>query len=146
MVPVLNQEPAFDEWKYHPFDLEECEDLENYEPDGFHPVHLGDVFGGRYRVVHKLGFGGFSTVWLARDALKNCWVALKIVAARESATCEARFTTTSSNLNIAGFRLFDLLSRVFPYDPGSRATAEELVAQPLVCAARIGRVGAYRIR
>lgn len=113
MVPVLNQEPAPDEWKYHPFDLGECEDLENYEPGGFHPVHLGDVFDGRYHVAHKLGFGGFSTVWLSRDALKNCWAALKIVAARESATCADRFATVSNNPNIAGSRLFAVPDRQF---------------------------------
>ncbi|KAE9379499.1 kinase-like protein [Stipitochalara longipes BDJ] len=40
----------------------ETEDVEKYERGGFHPVHLGDVYDGRYRVVHKLGAGGFSTL------------------------------------------------------------------------------------
>ena len=41
-----------------------------YRPGGFHPVHLGDTFKeGRYRVIHKLGHGGFSTIWLARDEM-----------------------------------------------------------------------------
>lgn len=32
------------------------------------PVKLGDVFeSGRYRIIHKLGWGGYATVWLARD-------------------------------------------------------------------------------
>ena len=43
-----------------------CEDLAHYKPGGYHPVHLGDIFS-RYRVMYKLGFGAFSTVWLARD-------------------------------------------------------------------------------
>jgi serine/threonine-protein kinase SRPK3 len=39
-----------------------------YRPGGYHPVCLGDTFkGGRYKVHHKLGWGGFSTVWLAKD-------------------------------------------------------------------------------
>jgi len=38
-----------------------------YRPGGYHPVHLGDVYCQRYRVIHKLGFGSYSTVWLARD-------------------------------------------------------------------------------
>lgn len=46
------------------------EKLESYRPGGYHPVTLGDTFkDDRYEVVHKLGWGGFSTVWLARDLL-----------------------------------------------------------------------------
>ncbi|KAH9893744.1 hypothetical protein F4778DRAFT_294055 [Xylariomycetidae sp. FL2044] len=53
-----------DPWKYFPFRLGDSEHLEHYEPGGFHPVHLGDVYAndddyGRYKVVHKLGWGGF---------------------------------------------------------------------------------------
>ncbi|OBZ77877.1 hypothetical protein A0H81_01584 [Grifola frondosa] len=48
--------------------LDDIEDLEKYRPGGFHPVSVGDVFnGGRYKVLHKLGFGRSSTVWRARD-------------------------------------------------------------------------------
>ena len=39
-----------------------------YRPGGYHPVHLGDTFkDGTYEVVHKLGYGSFSTVWLVED-------------------------------------------------------------------------------
>ncbi|KAK6586174.1 hypothetical protein PZA11_001231 [Diplocarpon coronariae] len=60
----------------------------NYRPGGFHPVHLDDVFKrGRYIVVHKLGHGGFATVWLGRDTVRERYVALKILAARLSRDC-----------------------------------------------------------
>ena len=47
---------------------EPAERLDRYVPGGYHPVHLHDKLkGGRYEIVGKLGFGAFSTVWLARD-------------------------------------------------------------------------------
>jgi len=66
-----------------PFGLEHIQD---YEPGGHHPVHLGDVYGnnGRYLVIHKLGHGGFANVWLSRDTeAKEAtkYVALKILMA-----------------------------------------------------------------
>ena len=70
--------------------LGDTEDLERYAPGGLHPVSLGDVYDERYRVVHKLGAGGFSTVWLARDDGEQRWVALKIVVADHSVTFETK--------------------------------------------------------
>jgi serine/threonine-protein kinase SRPK3 len=44
------------------------EPLSKYETGGFHPLCLGETLhDGRYTVRHKLGWGGFSTVWLAWD-------------------------------------------------------------------------------
>ncbi|KAF8437612.1 kinase-like domain-containing protein [Boletus edulis BED1] len=59
---------------------EEEEDWEDYVKGGYHPVHIGDTFSdGRYLVVRKLGWGHFSTVWLAKDTKLNRHVALKVV-------------------------------------------------------------------
>lgn len=60
------------------------EDLDEYEPGGLHPTHLGDLLDGRYKVVHKLGQGGYGMVWLCRDTKENKWRAVKILAAEAS--------------------------------------------------------------
>lgn len=61
--------------------LEGVERLENYRPGGYHPIQIGDHFHGRYRVVHKLGYGTYSTTWLARDEQSKKYVAVKVSAA-----------------------------------------------------------------
>ncbi|KAL9598708.1 MAG: hypothetical protein Q9219_004321 [cf. Caloplaca sp. 3 TL-2023] len=64
---------------------EEVEHLDGYHSGGYHPVNIGDVhFDGRYRIIHKLGFGTYSTVWLARDMHRGRNVALKIIVADAS--------------------------------------------------------------
>ncbi|RDA86574.1 hypothetical protein CP532_5980 [Ophiocordyceps camponoti-leonardi (nom. inval.)] len=59
--------------------IERAERLEKYCKGGYHPVEIGDVLhDGRYEIVNKLGFGGWSTVWLARDSVEKRYVALKV--------------------------------------------------------------------
>ncbi|KAK4466343.1 kinase-like domain-containing protein [Cladorrhinum samala] len=62
-----------------------AEELSRYCPGGYHPIHLHDALdNGRYEVLHKLGFGAFATVWLARDNHTNKNVAVKVVTADKS--------------------------------------------------------------
>lgn len=61
---------------------EDVESFKGYVTGGYHPVHLGDEPAtGRYRIIHKLGYGAYSTVWLARDQLAEKYVAVKIAVA-----------------------------------------------------------------
>ncbi|RLV96247.1 Protein kinase dsk1 [Spathaspora sp. JA1] len=56
------------------------EDLGDYVPGGYHPCYIGEQYkDGKYTLVRKLGWGHFSTVWLARDNDKQCHVAVKVV-------------------------------------------------------------------
>lgn len=59
------------------------EDLAAYKHYGLHPITLGDTLPKlltcvsdenkkpRYRIMLKLGFGAFATVWLARDLVEE---------------------------------------------------------------------------
>ncbi|KAJ7282734.1 kinase-like domain-containing protein [Mycena rebaudengoi] len=71
-------------------DAEDEEDWEDYKPGGYHPVKIGDYFSeNRYCTVRKLGWGHFSTVWLAWDSKMKRHVALKVVKSA------ARYTETA---------------------------------------------------
>lgn len=48
----------------------EDEGREDYKKGGYHAVRVGDSFkNGAYVIQSKLGWGHFSTVWLAWDTL-----------------------------------------------------------------------------
>ena len=60
-------------------DDSEDEGIKEYQVGGYHPVHLGEVLINRYVIIQKLGWGQFSTVWLAKDMKhENTYVALKV--------------------------------------------------------------------
>ncbi|KAH7019705.1 kinase-like domain-containing protein [Ilyonectria destructans] len=54
------------------------EHLSDYRPGGYHPIHIDHRLNKRYRIVHKLGHGTFSTVWLAIDEKTSQYVAIKV--------------------------------------------------------------------
>ncbi|KAJ8750045.1 hypothetical protein K2173_013960 [Erythroxylum novogranatense] len=57
----------------------ENEGKKDYRRGGYHAVAIGDTFKNeRYVVQSKLGWGHFSTVWLAWDTQRSCYVALKV--------------------------------------------------------------------
>jgi serine/threonine-protein kinase SRPK3 len=58
--------------------IDGVERLEMYQPGGYHPVMIDDLLHNRYRIVDKLGYGGYSTIWLARDETAKRYVAVKI--------------------------------------------------------------------
>ncbi|XP_038882451.1 SRSF protein kinase 1-like [Benincasa hispida] len=58
---------------------EDDEGIDSYRKGGYHAVRIGDHFaGGRYVAQRKLGWGQFSTVWLAYDTRTSKYVSLKI--------------------------------------------------------------------
>ena len=82
--------PGYKGWitarlNWHSSALEDVEDPRKYCLGGFHPTSIEDTFAsGRYKIMHKLGYGGSSTVWLARDLLSRDLVTFKIICAEKS--------------------------------------------------------------
>ncbi|KAI1263480.1 kinase-like protein [Xylariaceae sp. FL1019] len=71
----------------------ECEPVLRYFEDCWYcPLRIGKVVGGKipYRIEHKLGHGGFSTVWLARNLFSQQLVALKVLSIHWRAEEERR--------------------------------------------------------
>lgn len=95
-LPTSNQAPLqhahWSMYDDHTGQVHPHEPLEHYVPGGFHPVAIGDKFHeSRYTILRKLGYGGYSTVWLASDSHENRssvprrkFVAIKIKRASSS--------------------------------------------------------------
>jgi len=80
VLPKIELNDSF--WKAYDSDYSDsgsdAESIEEYVKDGYHPVHVGETFQGRYRVLKKLGWGAFSTVWFCHDLKMNKFVAVKV--------------------------------------------------------------------
>ncbi|MGH0128900.1 UNVERIFIED_CONTAM: hypothetical protein FKN15_028647 [Acipenser sinensis] len=97
-------------------DDEEQEDPNDYCKGGYHHVKIGDLFNGRYHVIRKLGWGHFSTVWLAWDIQGKRFVAMKVVKSAE------HYTETA----LDEIRLLSSVRNTDPNDPN-----REMVVQLL---------------
>lgn len=53
----------------------ENESKGDYRKGGYHPVKIGDIYHQRYTIERKLGWGHFSTVWLASDKCATFYLA-----------------------------------------------------------------------
>ncbi|KAI9042043.1 kinase-like protein [Aspergillus affinis] len=90
--------PAINNIKYIP--IEDVEKLERYRPGGYHPINIGEWLNSRYCIVHKLGFGAYSTIWMARDQKTEKYVAIKITIA-DSDPANSQERNILHRLNIA---------------------------------------------
>ncbi|KAK7367188.1 hypothetical protein VNO80_09197 [Phaseolus coccineus] len=94
---------------------EDDEGFDSYRKGGYHAVRVADQFGGgRYIAQRKLGWGQFSTVWLAYDTKTSSFVALKI---QKSA---AQFVQ-------AALHEIDILSSIADHDPSNSKFVIQLI-------------------
>lgn len=80
-------------FKYFPID--DVERLEKYRIGGYHPIAIGDTLkDGRYEIVNKLGYGGYSTIWIAQDKYATSqYVAIKICISENIVTSNEKEIT-----------------------------------------------------
>ncbi|KAF7340001.1 Protein kinase dsk1 [Mycena venus] len=122
MAPSSSTKPPTQSYKYIlnsagqpkilPVDDFSCKDEESpaeYNTGGYCPVKLNDTFKlGRYRVLRKLGWGHFSTVWLVKDTELNRHSALKVVKSA------GRYAETARD----EIKLLSRVASVSPLHPG----------------------------
>lgn len=93
------------------------ENPSEYRPGGYHPILLGSHLGpssspSRFRVFHKLGYGGFGTVWLCqdmdemRDNKRWKWRVVKIMSAKAS-------NRDSGNTDLKVMEMFEGVDKEF---------------------------------
>lgn len=94
--------------------IDDVERLERYQLGGYHPVLTGDLLADRYRVVHKLGYGTYSTIWLAHDRQRAAYVAVKISTAdAPSREVEILRTLTNSQPDHPGWAMIPRIQNQF---------------------------------
>ena len=108
----------------------ENEDPADYRVGGYHPVHIGDLMHGHYKIISKLGWGHFSTVWLAKDTRTDSQVAIKIVKSeskyREAAMDEIKLLNdvikraTDLSIPTTDWHVVQLLNQFDLHGPNGR--------------------------
>ncbi|AMD18572.1 HBL330Wp [Eremothecium sinecaudum] len=123
---ILGDEEEEDE--YSSCDEKNEESAGDYKPGGYHPTYKGEVYkDGRYTLARKLGWGHFSTVWLAKDNVNGNHVAMKIVRSdrvyTEAALDEVKLLHKLRNTN--PMNKGDVKAKVNACDKGKRLQDHE---------------------
>jgi serine/threonine protein kinase len=69
---IVTQAPLLEEQK-----------LKHYKYGLYYPIHIGQNLHSRYGVEVKLGYGGYSTVWLCRDKLYVIRYPFRLISNRD---------------------------------------------------------------
>jgi serine/threonine protein kinase len=118
---------------------EGTEGLEQYQSGGLPVIRIGDTLKqGQYTVVHKLGHGATSTVWLASCSAKSTFVAIKALTVTSSLQSHeaAMLQRFSSHSGIR--RLLDKFDVVGPNGQHSY-----LVLEPALCSISTAKEASY---
>lgn len=115
--------------------IDHVERLDYYEPGGYHPIQIGDRFQSRYRVVDNLGYGSYSTMWLARDEQTAKYVALKVGTSEygpKEVDVLSRISASAINKQVNGHNLIPSVLDCFTIE-GPNGKHPCLVTAPARC-------------
>ncbi|XP_042045346.1 SRSF protein kinase 1-like isoform X2 [Salvia splendens] len=94
----------------------EDEGTDDYRRGGYHAVRVGDTFKhGRYVIQSKLGWGHFSTVWLAWDTQKSVY------------TCSFESTKSAQHYTEAAMDEITILKQIAEGDPDDKKCVVKLL-------------------
>ncbi|KIJ36333.1 hypothetical protein M422DRAFT_51099 [Sphaerobolus stellatus SS14] len=81
---------------------EPTEDITLYASGGYHPIILGDIINGQYRVIQKLGFRRSATVWFAQKTDgSEAFVTVKVTTAESNTANEVSILRAVSSPHIS---------------------------------------------
>ncbi|KAI1144588.1 hypothetical protein F5Y05DRAFT_418513 [Hypoxylon sp. FL0543] len=107
----------------HAAPIDGIEEVQKYAVGGYHPVGIRDWLGAgdkQYRVIHKLGFGGFSTVRWVQSSVDQRYYTLKVMFANPGDDQELKTTNKLSNRNVEHANINFLLSFFHILGPNGR--------------------------
>ncbi|MFS7955149.1 putative protein kinase CMGC-SRPK family [Helianthus anomalus] len=108
---------------------EEDEDFDSYRKGGYHAVRIGDSFaGGRFIAQRKLGWGQFSTVWLAsglKFGLMRSVIWMRLV--RQCKYVALKIQKSAPEFVQAALHEIEILSAITENDPKNEKCVVQLV-------------------
>lgn len=106
--------------------------------NSYHPCHVGEILVNRYVLIQKLGWGHFSTVWLAKDFKYGNYAAVKIMKSSphylEASYDEVIVLVSKTGLNPTKSRQQRLSSWLDQIAQGLRTQQGEVRSRWLPCA------------
>ncbi|KAJ3352806.1 serine/threonine protein kinase, CMGC group [Entophlyctis luteolus] len=109
---------------------EEEEDVAEYTKGGYHPVQVGDVYPAdtrRYTILRKLGWGHFSTVWLAQDSKASGSASIGLISAASNLPVALKIVKSAQHYSETALDEIKLLEKVVsakPDHPGRKKIVE----------------------
>jgi serine/threonine protein kinase len=141
MEPTIAVSSEDEDWNSD--ELEEHDEIEGssepidrYDLGLYYPLTIKEVLGHnkRYKIVHKLGWGGCSTVWMAHDTRERKYMALKILTSAKPQHGHRNGESDAINERLQARRKSNLATyhEMFVLPAGKRTHLHRVLVLPLM--------------